>query len=90
MGFDIDNVSMYYKGKRMMCSNCIHAASKNRYINTVPSIHTCMNNHSCDYLEDNAWSHFCRWWELMPNRFEVIDVCETFDDDEYRRLMGWE
>lgn len=49
------------------CSNCIHAASKNRYANTVPSIHTCMNEQAKYYLEDMSWSNTCNLWHIMPD-----------------------
>ena len=58
------------------CSSCIHAASKNRYVNTVPSIHTCMNQQGDYYLEDRAWSHVCIMWSLMPE--DIFSNLEYF------------
>ena len=88
MGFGIESISVY-KGERMTCSSCMHAASKNKHRSTIPSIHTCMNKASTCYLIDNAWSDTCDYWELMPDKFvDVIDICDTFDDSEYFRLIG--
>lgn len=56
-------------GSEKKCSSCMYAARKNRYINTIPSIHTCMNKSSKYYLKDNVWSDKCAFWELMPEPF---------------------
>lgn len=53
------------------CSNCLYSAKKAMYVNTVPSIHTCMNKEAKDYLKDNAWSCCCVSWQPAPeNMFD--------------------
>lgn len=54
------------------CSNCLHSAAKVMYINTVPSIHTCMNKESKTYLVDKVWSDVCDLWKKAPERYDAF------------------
>lgn len=54
------------------CSNCFHSAYKNKYRNTVPSLHTCMNENSENYLKDYAWSYSCNDWASVSDNYGPI------------------
>ena len=60
------------------CSNCLYSAKKAMYVNTVPSIHTCMNKEAKDYLKDNAWSYCCASYQIAPENM--------IDKDKYEYL----
>ncbi len=52
-------VSSYGSCNSKVCANCLHSKFNEKYLNTVPSIHTCLNKESEYYKEDQAWSCTC-------------------------------